>query len=91
VPFEGGDGRAILAAQLAGKADLSEFPDDLADWLQRALDPDPSKRFPDAERMRAAWRDVVRRVTREERRANSALGRLLRQVGAAFRDRPRPR
>lgn len=91
VPFEGGDGRAILAAQLAGRVDLTQFPDDLADWLQRALDPDPTQRFPDAERMRAAWRDVVRRVTREERRANSALGRMLRQVGAAFRDRPRPR
>ncbi|MBA3853395.1 MAG: hypothetical protein C0503_03210, partial [Gemmatimonas sp.] len=91
VPFEGGDGRAILAAQLAGRVNLSEFPDDLADWLQRALNPDPSKRFPDAETMRAAWRDVVRRVTREERRANSTFGRLLRQLGAAFRDRPRAR
>jgi hypothetical protein len=30
-------------------------------------------------------------VTREERRANSRIGRLLRQLGAAFRDRPRGR
>ncbi len=89
VPFEGGDGRAILAAQLAGRVDLSDLPDDLTDWLLRALNPEPAKRFPDAESMRAAWRDVVRRVSREERRAKSGLGKLLRQLAAAFRDRPR--
>lgn len=89
VPFAGEDGRAILAAQLAGRVDLDAFPEDLAEWLQRSLSPDPGKRFADAESMRAAWRDVVRRVTREERRANSTLSRWLRRLGAAFRDRPR--
>src|SRR5690606_9892563 len=44
VPFAGLDGRSILAAQLAGRADLTEFPDDLADWLPRGLNPDPAKR-----------------------------------------------
>ena len=91
VPFEGADGRAILAAQLAGRADLEGFPDDLRDWLRRALNPDPARRFADAETMRSAWRDVVRRVLREERRAKSGLGRVWKQLGALFRDRPRPR
>jgi serine/threonine-protein kinase len=89
VPFAGDDGRAILAAQLAGRVDLEEFPDALASWLTRALSPDPARRYADAETMRAAWRGVVREVLREERRANSGLWRLLRRIGAGLRDRPR--
>jgi eukaryotic-like serine/threonine-protein kinase len=90
-PFEGESGRTVLAAQLAGRVDLDDFDDPLADWLRRALAPDPAARFADAEAMRAAWRGVVRSVLREEKRARSGLWRLVRQVGAAFRDRPRPR
>jgi serine/threonine protein kinase len=89
VPFSGDDGRAILAAQLAGRVDLGEFSDALGDWLRTALSPDPAKRFADAEAMRAAWRQVVRSVSRDERRARSGFWRLLRRFGAAFRDRPR--
>jgi len=89
VPFEGESGRAILAAQLAGRVDLDEFPDALATWLARALSPDPVKRFADAETMRAAWRGVAREVLRDERRANSGLWRLFRRIGAGLRDRPR--
>jgi len=83
------DGRAILAAQLAGRVDLSEFHDDLATWLKRALSPEPAKRFADAETMRASWREVVRSVSRDERRANSGLSKIFKQLGAVFRDRPR--
>jgi eukaryotic-like serine/threonine-protein kinase len=89
VPFAGDDGRAILAAQLAGRVDLDDFPDALAAWLSRTLSPDPAKRFADAETMRAAWRGVAREVLRDERRANSGLWRLFRRIGAGFRDRPR--
>jgi eukaryotic-like serine/threonine-protein kinase len=89
VPFAGDDGRAILAAQLAGRVDLDDFPDALATWLSRALSPDPTKRFADAETMRAAWRGVAREVLREERRANSGLWRLMRRIGAGLRARPR--
>ncbi len=89
VPFAGDDGRAILAAQLAGRVDFSEFHDDLATWLKRALSPDPAKRFADAETMRASWREVVRSVSRDERRANSGLSKIFKQLGAVFRDRPR--
>ncbi len=83
VPFQGESGRAILAAQLAGRVDLDDLQEDLAAWLRRALSPDPTRRFKDAEAMRAAWRDVVRAVTREERRSASGFWRLVRRVAAA--------
>jgi serine/threonine protein kinase len=89
VPFAGQDGRAILAAQLAGRVDLDEFPDALAAWLKRALAPEPAARFADAETMRAAWRQVVRSVSREERRGQSGFWRFVRRLGASLRDRPR--
>ncbi len=88
-PFDGTDGRAILAAQLAGRLDLSEFPDALAEWLRCALDNDPARRFTDAETMRAAWREVVREVSRDEGRANSEFARAFRRLRAAIRSRPR--
>jgi serine/threonine protein kinase len=80
-PFDGADGRAILAAQLAGKVSLDGFEDALASWLRRALAADPASRFKDAEAMRTSWRSVVRSVAREERRAGSGLWRLLRRAG----------
>ena len=92
VPFAGEDGRAILAAQLAGRADLGGLDDDLVRWLRRALAADPGLRFRDAEEMRAGWRVLVRRVLREERRATSAWWRFLRRLGALFGGRgPMPR
>jgi serine/threonine-protein kinase len=79
VPFEG-DGRAILAAQLAGRVDLDEVPPPLAGWLRRALAADPKKRFADADEMKTSWRSVAREVLREERRAQSGLWRMLRRA-----------
>jgi serine/threonine protein kinase len=84
VPFQGDSGRAILAAQLAGRVDLDEFQSDLAEWLRRALSPDPTRRFADATEMRAAWREVVRAARRDEKRAASPLWRGVRRLGAAF-------
>jgi serine/threonine-protein kinase len=89
VPFAGEDGRAILAAQLAGRVNLGEFPESLQAWLRRALSSDPAERFADAETMRAAWRGVVRNVLREEKRSQSGLLRTFQRVGAALRSRPR--
>ena len=89
VPFAGEDGRAILAAQLAGRVDLDEFPESLQGWLRRSLSADPGERFADAETMRAAWRGVVRNVQREEKRSQSGFLRTLQRVGAAMRTRPR--
>jgi serine/threonine-protein kinase len=90
-PFAGDSGRTVLASQLAGRVDVDEFDAPLADWLRRALAPDPADRFADAEAMRAAWRGVVRAVLREERRARSGWWRFLRRLGAAFHDCPRRR
>ena len=83
-PFEGADGRAILAAQLAGRVDLGEFGDPLAEWLRRALAADPQARFADAEAMRESWRRVVRRTARSERRNRTWFGRLTRMLRGLF-------
>ena len=69
LPFGGGDARAILAQQLAKRVDLSVFPPELADWLRRALEPDPDRRFADAATMRREWRALTRELQRQERRA----------------------
>ncbi len=86
-PFEGADGRAILASQLAGRLALDEFPDALAAWLRRALAPDPHDRYRDAETMRLAWRQVVRAVARAERGGGS-VARLLRRLVGSLRGGP---
>ncbi len=69
LPFGGGDARTILAQQLAGRIDLSRFPPELGDWLHRALEPEPDRRFHDAASMRREWRDLTRELARQERRA----------------------
>jgi len=83
-PFEGDDSRAILAAQLAGRVTMTAFGDPLATWLRRALAADPTDRFPDAEAMRASWRNVVRQARRDERRAASGFWRAVRGAAAAI-------
>lgn len=83
-PFAGEDGRAILAAQLAGRIELDAFEDSLASWLRRALAADPADRFADVAAMRAAWRDVTRRMRRRERRVTSNLRRAFRGVLASL-------
>ena len=88
-PFEGTDGRSILASQLAGRVDLTRFEEQLASWLRRALAPDPADRFADAESMRASWKGVVRRVARGERRGRSMWARLRRRLTGFLYSRPR--
>jgi serine/threonine-protein kinase len=70
LPFGGGDARTILAQQLAAKIDLSQFPDELADCLRRALQPDPDKRYHDAASMQRDWRALTRDLQRQQRRAS---------------------
>ena len=67
-PFVGEDGRAILAQQLAGSADLSRFHPELASWLRKGLAADPDQRFVDASEMQAEWRRVTREVLKHESR-----------------------
>jgi serine/threonine-protein kinase len=69
LPFGGGDARAILAQQLAGNVDLDDFPPELADWLRKALSPEPALRFSDAALMQRQWRALTRELADQERRA----------------------
>jgi serine/threonine-protein kinase len=59
-PFPGRTGPAILAQQLSGQLDLSDFEPELAAWLRRGLAADTDHRFPDAATMQMAWRRLVR-------------------------------
>jgi serine/threonine protein kinase len=67
-PFGTGDGRAILARELAGDVDLEAYPRPIAEWLEHGLAPTPEARFPDADAMRSAWRRAVDDALGEERR-----------------------
>lgn len=83
-PFPGGDGPAVLAAQLAAPPDVSEFPALLAEWLRTALAADAERRYPDAAAALVAWRRVRAasdRVARRER----WWRRTLRMLGAKQR------
>ncbi|CAA9301676.1 MAG: hypothetical protein AVDCRST_MAG11-878 [uncultured Gemmatimonadaceae bacterium] len=68
-PFGSGDGRYIVARQLAGHADLGPLPPVIAAWLQHALAPNPDHRFGDAATMRDAWRAAVSDALGRERHA----------------------
>ena len=59
-PFPGKTGPTILAAQLAGRLDLSDFEPELAAWLRRGLSTDTDQRFPDAGVMQSEWRRLMR-------------------------------
>jgi serine/threonine-protein kinase len=67
-PFPGKDASSILAQQLANQVDVSAFPEPIATWLKRGLASDPLQRFPDAQAMQVAWRDVVGSMDRGMRR-----------------------
>lgn len=75
-PFPGNNASTILAQQLANQFDAARFPEPVGAWLKRALDSDPSKRFPDAATMQQAWREVVIEMDRESRRGDSWWTRL---------------
>ena len=67
-PFKGDDGRALLAQQLAGSANLSAFHPLLQGWMKRGLEADPDKRFVDAAEMQDEWRRVVHAVLEDQAR-----------------------
>lgn len=82
-PFAGDNARTILAQQLAEKADLTPFPDELAAWLRRALRPEPDKRYHDAALMRRDWRALTRELERQQRWA-TRWARLMRRLRRFF-------
>jgi serine/threonine-protein kinase len=67
-PFGDRDGRSILARVLARDADLSMYPEEIADWLRHGLSPELNERFSDAAVMQTAWRDAVQIVFERDRR-----------------------
>ncbi len=69
LPFGGGDARTILAQILSRKLDLSPFPEELAAFLRRALEPAPEDRFQSAAAMQRDWRALTRELQRQHRRA----------------------
>jgi serine/threonine-protein kinase len=77
-PFEGTDARAILALQLAGKADLSQVPEELRDWFKQGLSADPDERFAEAAAMRDAWIDAARPLILEAE--HRPLGERIRRA-----------
>ncbi len=68
-PFAGSDGPAVLASQMRGTPPLDRFPTALAEFLRRALDPEPEQRFADAGAMLGAWRRIRSAAERVEQRA----------------------
>jgi len=66
-PFGDRDSAAILARELRGDVDLSEYPPEIAGWLRRGLAPTPEERFADASEMQTAWREAVQIVFERER------------------------
>jgi serine/threonine-protein kinase len=83
-PFPGKTGPSILAQQLAGRLDLSDFEPELADWLRRGLATDTAIRFSDASVMQAEWRKLMRSA---EANAASAQIEHVTENGAAARAR----
>ncbi len=85
-PFSGTDPQSVLAQQLGNHFDAGRFPEPVAEWLERGLATDVSRRFPDAAAMLAAWREVVEAMERRSRRAErwwDLLGVLPGPLGRA--------
>jgi serine/threonine-protein kinase len=68
LPFAGDDATAILGQQLGRQADLSAYPPPVAEWLRRALEPEPEQRFADASEMQREWREAMNLVRGRRRR-----------------------
>ena len=68
-PFGDGDAETIVARQISGKFDASEFAPSIGVWLTRALSQNADDRFTDAAEMKEAWRVAVRVARRRDRAA----------------------
>jgi serine/threonine-protein kinase len=66
-PFGERDSTAILARELRGDIDLTQYPPEIAEWLRRGLAATPDDRFEDATEMQIAWREAVQVVFERER------------------------
>ena len=66
-PFGERDSASILAREMRGDVDLSNYPEEIGDWLRRGLSASPENRFVDASAMQQAWREAVQAVLERER------------------------
>ena len=66
-PFGDGDAQTILARQLAGTLDLSQFQPPMAEFIRRGLMQNAEDRYADAAEMKLEWRKTVRAIRRRER------------------------
>jgi serine/threonine-protein kinase len=66
-PFGDGDPAAIVARQLSGAVDVSQFSPPIAEWLRTGLARNPEDRYHDAAAMKEAWRAAVKSARRRER------------------------
>ncbi|MBX9927335.1 MAG: protein kinase [Gemmatimonadaceae bacterium] len=83
-PFDGHEGRQILAAQLSRQYDFGAMPSQIRSWLETALHPDADQRFPDAQTMRAAWREATLGLVEPITQGRSAVGRVTAAVRGLF-------
>jgi serine/threonine-protein kinase len=67
-PFGEGDPKLILARQLANSIDMQSLRQPVAQWLGRALEPDPSKRYANATEMQEGFKECLHELERDERR-----------------------
>jgi serine/threonine-protein kinase len=65
-PFGDGEPEEIVARQLTGKIDLSQYPTAVCNWLRKALAANPDERFADAVAMKEEWRRAVRTSLKRE-------------------------
>lgn len=65
-PFGDGEPQEIVARQLAGKIDFTQYPTAVCNWLRTALAANPEDRFADAIAMKEAWRRAVRTALKRE-------------------------
>jgi serine/threonine-protein kinase len=74
----------ILARELNGRFDGAGVPEPVRRWAERALHPNPDRRFPDAGTALTEWRRAVRRV--ESGAGRAWWRRLLGPAAAGGRD-----
>ena len=67
-PFGEGEPTAILARQLSHAFDDSTVPAPIGEWLSRAFNADPERRFTDAVEMKSAWCSAVESTRNAESR-----------------------
>ena len=86
LPFGGGDATTVVGRQLGRQAVVDPYPAPLREWLRRALEPEPDRRFIDAAEMQRAWRQMLAAL-----RGRPSRGWLVRALAVFRPDSREPR